>query len=180
MPKVRLATARRWAQAVFQIAREQDALDRWEQELEELFNALGDPDFRALLEDPAVPAVRKVQAVRERVPGVSPQAQNLLALLAVRRRLPLLPLILYEYRRMVDAHQGVVQVEVYSALPLDPGLQQRITRALEARTGHTVRAVFGVDPAILGGLVFRIGDTVIDASLRGRLVQMRQALVQTG
>lgn len=180
MPKVRLAAARRWAQAVFQIALSQDALDRWEQELEEIFGALGDPDFRARLEDPSVPPARRVEEVQTRLRDLSPEARNLLALLAARRRLHLLPLILHEYRRMVDAHRGIVQVEVYSALPLERGLQERIARALEGWTGRRVRPVFGVDPAILGGLVLRIGDTVIDASLRGRLAQMRRALVHAG
>lgn len=178
MPRLRLASARRWAEALFQLALEKDALEAWQRDLEELQAGLGNRDLVARLEDPNASPEAKREAVERALPGVGPQARNLLALLAVKGRLHLLPLIALEFRRLADAHQGVVAVEVYTAVPLGRGEQERVQAFLEGALGQRVRASFGVDPALLGGLALRIGDRVVDGSVRGRLEQMRRALAQ--
>ena len=172
---------RRYSQAVFQIAVERDELDTWMQDLSMLAVALEDGEFSGLLDAPQVPAVNKVSAIRDGLSGsVSPLALNLLCLLASRNMAHLLPGILEQYGGLVDTHRGIERAEVVSAVPLESGQQAKIAEVLGGLVGKDIRLSSFVDPQVLGGLSARVGDRVIDGTVRSKFAEMRRRLVGQG
>ncbi len=171
------ASARRYAQAVFQIAVEQDALDAWSGDLRSLAEAIEVQELANVLDAPQVPLARKVEAIRGAVGGaVGPLAANLLCVLASRNLAHLVPAVLDEYSRMIDERRGVETAEVTSAVRLDDAQRENVTKILEGVAGKKVRLHTLVRPEILGGIVARVGDRVIDGSVRTKLRQMRRDL----
>jgi len=172
--------ALRYARALFDVAvKEKANLDQIELNLTE-FNALvaGHPLLEKVLLNPAVPTPRKRAAVVELVARarVAPTVGKLLVLLAERDRLVLLPDLLEAYRRRLLDHQNVVRAEVTTATPLTAERAQAIEESLAMATGRTVTLSTRVDPALIGGLVARLGSTVYDGSLTGQLAKMKQQL----
>ena len=175
--------ATRYARALFDVAlREQADLAAIEQEIAG-FIALFDaqPALKKVLLNPAVPVPRKRAAMVE----ITKRAQTssivakLLALLAERDRLILLPDLLASYRERVQDHLKVIRADVTSAVPLDAAKTQAIEKRLTQITGRTVTVETKVDPQIIGGLVARVGSTVYDASVLRQLEKMKQRLAQS-
>ena len=170
------SSARRYAQAAFAIAQERGQVDLWGLELWAVEDALQNEEFRALLEQAAIPMSRKVRMIADVLKGVNPLVQNLVCLLVSRRRLSLISGIRQEYMRLVDAYHGRERVQVMSAVPLDTDEQERVTRLLREMVGREVVLESRVDPETLGGLVIRVGDKLIDGSVRGRLEDLKESL----
>ena len=171
------ASARRYAQAVFQIAVERDALDAWSGDLRSLAEAMEVQELMNVLDSPQMPLARKVEAIRGAVgDGVEPLAANLLCVLASRNLAHLLPAVLDEYSRMIDEQRGIETAEVTSAVVLDDSQRENVTKILEGVAGKKVRLHTLVRPEILGGIVARVGDRVIDGSVRTKLREMRREL----
>ena len=175
----RALSPRRYAQAVFQIAVESDELDQWQTDLETLSTALQDADLARFLDAPQVPADAKTDAVNQTFgSSVGPLAVNLVLLLGSRGAASLLPAVGDEYGRLLDAHRGIEQADVTSAVPLGDEQTRRVTEILEGVVGAKVRLWAHVEPDIVGGLVARVGDRVIDGSVRTRLEKMRRSVVE--
>jgi F-type H+-transporting ATPase subunit delta len=172
----------RYARALFDVALQEKAdLDRVGRDIAE-FNDLvdGQPALRKVLLNPAVPVPRKRAAVTELTTraGVVPIVAKLLALLAERDRMIVLPDLVTSYRERLLDYQKIVRAEVTTASPLDPSKAQAIEQRLALATGRSVRLQTRVNPAIIGGLVAKVGSTVYDASVTGQLEKMRQRLVK--
>jgi len=170
------ARARRYAEAVAQMARESDTWDQWERELSGLARLVEQRAFKAVLESPKVPLARKEAIIAGQLPGASPLARNLAQLLILKRRIDSLPDIVAEFRRIHDSHRGIEHARVVTAVPLQPSEQETLLRQLGALTGKQVQVEAKVDPSIVGGLIVRIGDKLIDGSTKGRLEAMRRRL----
>jgi F-type H+-transporting ATPase subunit delta len=139
----------------------------------------GHAELRRALSSPGVPdGARRglVAALASRLSLVPPVAK-LLALLADRRRLDVLPEIAAAYRRRLLAHQRVVEADVTSAAPLTVDATAALQGALSRATGSQVRLRAAVDPSLLGGVVARVGSTVYDGSVRTQLKKLRERLV---
>lgn len=176
MPKA--ASARRYAQAVFQIGAEHDSLEQWYDDLSAMAAALEDGELVAFLDAPQVSVERKVELIGNALgDAVTPLAANLLSLLASRGIASILPDVVESYQALLDDHRGVERAEVVSSVPLDDEQQQRVSDLLEGMVGKQVRLNSRVEPSILGGFVARVGDRVIDGSARTRLDQMRRRIV---
>lgn len=176
MPKS--ASARRYAQAVFKIALERDELDRWSEDLATLSMLLEDGEFARFLDAPQVTFAVKHEAIRNALGGiVSPLAVNLLALLASRNLAAIVPQVQEQYQHLLDAHRGIARAEVVSAVPLSESQRRKIAEFLKGIAGKEVRLAARVEPQIIGGLVARVGDRVIDGSTRTRLQALRRTLV---
>jgi F-type H+-transporting ATPase subunit delta len=136
------------------------------------------PVLAKVLLNPAVPAPRKRAAVAElvRQAELTGSVAKLLALLAERDRLVLLPEILAEYRQRVLDHHKIVRVVVTTPTSISADRAGAIERSLVQATGRTVVLVARVDPTLIGGIVTRIGSTVYDGSLAGQLERMRARL----
>lgn len=170
--------ARRHAQAVYEIARERGELERWQADLKAIATALAAPELVAFLGNPKVPLEAKIQLVGQSLPGANPLALNLVYLLIARRRLGLVEQLTLEYDRLLDAHRGLEHAEVTSAVTLNEGQKERLARRLASLTGKKIVLSVSVDPAVVGGLVVRVGDKLIDGSTRARLADLKKSLTE--
>jgi F-type H+-transporting ATPase subunit delta len=138
------------------------------------------PSLQKVLLNPTVPVPQKraaVAALTDRL-GVLPIVAKLLAVLAERDRLVLVPELVVQYRERFLDYQHVVRAEVVTAVPLREDQERALQSALSHATGRTVRLSTQVDPAIIGGLVARIGSTVYDGSLTRQLEKMKVRLAE--
>jgi len=170
------ASAKRYAQAVFDIAREDDQLDLWADGLRLIQEAMGNEELRSFLEHAKVPLSQKVETVGEVLSGVDPLVQNLMSLLVSRGLTGLVPDIGKEYQHMLDVARNREQVVVYSAVPLEDPEKESITQFLARFINKEVVVDSRVDPSILAGLVIRVGDKLIDGSTRTRLEDLGKQL----
>lgn len=177
MPKG--ASARRYAQAAFELALEKDELDMWSDDLDYLVQAMETQEFSEILDAPQVTVAHKIKLIDETVGGsINPLTRNLLALLASRNSAGLLSDILDAYQGMLDAHRGIERGELVSAVPLSAEQQSKVEAMLKDMVGKDISLTVRVDPEILGGIVARVGDRVIDGSTRTKLEGLRRELVQ--
>ncbi len=173
---VDLRVARRYANALFQVALRAHALQRTEEDLNRLQNLLEEsPQFRAFLFDPRIPRERKRERLTELLGNtLQPNTLRLLELMIEKRREKLLSAICQEFRRLYEAHQGILRTTIISAVPLTQDEQDALVRKLEQGTGKQVIATFEVDPSLLGGVKVQMGDYEIDGTLRGALERLRE------
>jgi len=150
---------------------------RWKPAFTVARERLVDAEVTRLLANPAVPSAARID-VLERILGsdVSGPQRNLLALLIRRGRFEALPAVIREFDRLYRQREGIVEARVTSAAALDaPGLEA-LRERLEQLTGKHIELSSEVDPALLGGVVVRVGDQLIDGSVRGRLERLRTDL----
>lgn len=172
------ASARRHAQAAFQIALERKELEGWRGDLERLSEAVKDPLLFAFLESPRIHFDEKVRILRQRLEGLNPLVMNLALLLVSRGRLGLVADMVLEYERLVDEHRGIAHAEVATAVPLEPGEKAKLVRRLGVLVDREIVLTTRVNPAIIGGLVARVGDKLIDGSTKSRLLALRESLMR--
>ncbi|HBJ31838.1 MAG TPA: hypothetical protein DDY93_10805 [Dehalococcoidia bacterium] len=175
----RAASARRYAQAVFELALENRELEKWFDDLTLLSDSVSNQEFLDFLSQPRVTSEEKIRVVRDALgDSVGPLALNLMSLLATKNIAHILPGITDQYQELLDAQQGIERAEAVTAIPLDDDVQRRITEMLSAVSGREVRLTTRVDVEILGGMIVRIGDRVMDGSTRSRLQAMRRELAE--
>ena len=174
---LRRSSARRYAEAAFQIAVRDDAMAAWLAAFELAEERLGGAEVVHLMTNPAISAARRT-GVLDRIleDGVAAPPRNLLALLVQRGRFELLPDLISEFRRLYRRREGIAEATVTSAAPLDAAAVAAIEERLMALTGQRVELTFVVDAGLFGGLQVRVGDRLIDASVRGRLERLRTTL----
>ena len=174
------SVARRYARALFGIGVDAGKFEALGDELGELATLWNESDeLRQTLENPVFQPSEKRKVLESILPRVAPtqEVQRFVLLLLDRRRIVLLPAIARAYRDLTDAHVGRVRAEVISAQELVPATLDRIRRSLEQRTGKKVIINSTVDPELIGGVVARVGDLVLDGSVRTQLADLRARLV---
>jgi F-type H+-transporting ATPase subunit delta len=170
-------SARRHAQAAFQIALEQGELDLWRGDLERVAAAIKDPLVYTFLASPKIPFGEKARILGQQLEGVTPLAMNLAYLLVARGRLRIVEDMVDEYGRLLDEHRGIAHAEVVAAAPVDEDVKDRLVRRLSNLVGREIVLKVRVDPSLVGGIVARIGDKIIDGSTRSRLRSLRESLI---
>lgn len=176
MPTPR-STARRYAEAALSIAERDDSLDTWVAALEAASERMAVPELMRVLADPALAFdTRRQVAEQVMADAVTGGPRNLVLLLVRRGRIELLPEVAVQLRRLSDQRQGIVDATVTSAALLTDAEVDAMRDRLAAMTGGRVDISLQVDPAILGGVMVRIGDRLIDGSVRGRLERLRTRL----
>ena len=173
--------ARRYAEAAFALAREEDALDGWGRDLETAASLLGIPEVSRFIDNPAAPFGERRSVVERLLGGdrVRTQVVNLVQLLARRGRISILPAVSAEYRRLLNGERGILEARVTSPTPLGEADLAALREKVEAMTGAAVELTTALDPTLIGGLTVRVGDTLIDASVRGRLERLRERLTES-
>jgi F-type H+-transporting ATPase subunit delta len=173
----------RYARALLDVAvKEKSDLERIEEELAAFVDLFTQhPTLAKVLLNPVVPVGRKQAAVAELIARLKTSSilAKLIALLAERDRLVLLPDLLASYRERLLDYQNVVRAEVTTAVPLPADRAQAIERGLAEVTGRTVTLATKVNPSIIGGVIARIGSTVYDGSVTTQLLKMKQRLVDS-
>jgi F-type H+-transporting ATPase subunit delta len=172
--------ARRYAKALFGLGVSDGAFERYGQELDDLSRSYeGSAELRLTLENPVIKPSEKQTILRALLPRIAPSqpVQRFALLLLDRGRITLLKLIARAYRELADARAGQVRATVTAAAPMGEGELDRVRRALEKRTGRKVIIEAAVDPSLIGGVVARVGDLVLDGSVRTQLDEMRRRLL---
>ncbi|MGD0795186.1 MAG: ATP synthase F1 subunit delta [Dehalococcoidales bacterium] len=173
MPKK--ANARRYAQAVFEIARETRALERWRADLQKLADAMGNVDFLAAMESPKIKFDDKSRLLA-RLGDINPLALNLARLLIAKNGIGMMNEVSAEYQRLVDAYHGIQKAKVVTAVPIDDKDKEKLAEDLGAMVGSKIVIESEVDPGILGGIIARIGGKLLDGSTRSKLVALKREL----
>lgn len=172
-------SAKRYATAAFTVAEQSGDFDRWLNTLTALARILQMPSARTVFLSPAVPAEQKRAALDRLFPDVSPAIGRFLHIIADRDRLDELPGIAESLRDLINERRGIVTAEVTSAVPLDAEMERLVAARLAAylnREPDKVTIRVRVDPSIIGGVIARVGDRLIDDSVRGRIDRLRQTL----
>ena len=174
----RETAARRYAEAAFEVAQRDDALEAWRTELDTAASIVADDRVGRMLANPALPLDQRIEMARAILgKTVSKPVLNLIGLMLHRGRIHELPRLAAEFRRLDNARQGITEATAISAAQLTEDEVRALTQRLEAMTGGRVELDVQVDPDLLGGLVVRVGDRMIDGSVRGRLERLRNQLV---
>ena len=171
------STARRYAEAAFEIAERDDSMEAWVRALAIAEERLVDPEVTRLLSNPSVPATSRVE-VLERIVGddVTGAQRNLLSLMVRRGRFEQLPAVIREFLRLYRLREGIVEATVTSAAALDAAEVEALQSRLQSMTGKRIELAQEVDPELLGGVQVRVGDQLIDGSVRGRLERLSSDL----
>jgi F-type H+-transporting ATPase subunit delta len=175
------ASAVRYARALFDVALKESEPGQVEQELSSITTLIRDhADLQRALESPSVPPTGKkavVEALVQRA-GFSPAVSKLLLMLAERDRLVLLPEVLGAFQAKLRDQRKVLEAEVTTAMPLEPAQQAALQQRLSAATAREVTVTTKVDPALIGGVVARIGTMVYDGSLATQLTKLKGRLAE--
>jgi len=170
-------SAKRYVQAVVELARGKGSFDTWQRDLAKLGSLVGDDEVLAYLENPSIQSSAKVRAVDSVLQDVEPEVRNLLHMLIERRKVDLIPEIVRLFDEAVLAERGIVLVDVTTADPLNEAGQDLVKRELSRLLGKDIELRLHVDPEIIGGFVARAGDQVIDSSVLQQLRRLRARLV---
>jgi F-type H+-transporting ATPase subunit delta len=169
--------ARVYAEALFAAGEDKGKIDQLQEQLGQFADAVdGDRELQIFLFSPYLSSNEKVEGLKRAVTGAEPEFTNFLELLVEKGRMP----ELFRIRRDFDelwkkAHQRL-DVTVTSAIELDPGVIGKIGEEVERQTGEKVELTSRVDSEILGGIVLRVGNMVLDASIRTRLDKLRKSV----
>jgi F-type H+-transporting ATPase subunit delta len=171
-------SARRYAQAAFEVAVEKHDVKGWLADLDALEAILTDEDVALALENPRLDTAKRVGLALSLVQtGFNQERANFLKLLVLGTRTNLIGEIRSEFQALVDEAEGRVELQVTVPTELSSSDRQAITQELSDKMGRAVKVNVKVDPAIIGGAIIRHGDRVVDGSVRRRLAEMREELL---
>ncbi len=173
------AVAERYAQAIFELAAEGNELGSVTDQIRKLADLwTRSPELKVALENPVLDADQRARVLDEVAAraGVTGTAHKALQVMASRRRLSALPAVASELTRLSDEKQCLVRVSVTSASTLPESYYQNLVSRIEAATQKKVLLEKHHDPSLIGGVVTRIGDSIIDGSIRGRLNDLERKL----
>lgn len=169
--------ARPYAKAAFEHARDHQAIAAWSEALGVAAQVAEQPKVREFLSEPGRSAAELADGVVALLGDkVTPAVANFIHVLAEQKRLRLLPFVAVLFAAMKEAYERSVDVEVTSAFPLSSEVEAKLAQSLAARLNREVRLQSSVDSSLIGGVVIRAGDTVIDASMRRRLAKLAEAI----
>ena len=168
-----------YARSLFEVAKERDVLDDVHSQLGEFAEALNSSrDLRVFFFSPYFSTDEKKDGLKRAVTGVDPVFENFLEALIERHRMPAIFRIRARFEDMWDDEKQLLPVEVTSSVELDKSTVESIGARIGEQTGRTVELSSKVDPDILGGIVLRVGNFVLDASIRNRLNQLRKQVAR--
>jgi F-type H+-transporting ATPase subunit delta len=175
-----IRAAKRYATALFEAAQKLQALDEVERDINSVLELMGQTKaLRDMWESPLIPAGRK-RAIISKLLGESlnPLSLSFLRLLVDKRREDVLEPVQLELRLLSDRARHLLRADVIFAVAPTPQEQTALQSSLQHRTGEQIQLTVHIDPSILGGVVVRMEDTVIDGSVRGTLERLREQLLQ--
>jgi F-type H+-transporting ATPase subunit delta len=169
--------ARPYAVAVFKHAIETDSAEKWSEMLNFLSAVVADKQLSDIIESPKVTRTRLIQLLVDICQGqFTDQGNNLIKLLVQNQRLNLVPSIASQYEEYKAEHEGYIDVDVISAFSFTKTEEKTFASTLGKKLKKTVNIKVRVDKSLIGGVVVRAGDTVIDGSIKGQLQQLAKQL----
>ncbi len=173
---IREIVARRYGEAAFQIARDGGTEERWSEGLSLMAAVFSDSEIAALMQEARISTADKMGLAEKALAGVDPLVLNLARLLVHRGRTALAPQIAEAFQELVDAERGIAHALVTTAVPLSDDEARAVAEKLSQISDQQVVVETQVDERIIGGLVARIGDKLIDGSTRSRLLALKRRL----
>jgi len=168
-----------YARALFEVAQEHDKLDLVREQLGQFADAVNESaDLRVFFFSPYFSTEEKKDGLHKALTDADPAIVNFLETLLERHRMPVIFRIRDEYGRLWDQENKLLPVEVTSAVDLDEATVKSIGERIGEQTGQRVELTSKVDPEILGGIVLRVGNSILDASIKHRLDQLRKHVAQ--
>jgi F-type H+-transporting ATPase subunit delta len=171
--------AGRYAQAVFELTRDEGGIDQLATQVDDLQQALHDSDdLRTLIQSPLYSREQQgdaIGAIADRM-GLGPVLANTLRLMARNHRLFVLPQLVERLKSLIAVERGEVTADVVSAAPLTDEQQQRLTETLAQKTGKKVRLDARVDETLIGGMIVQLGSQMIDSSIRSKLASLQNVM----
>jgi F-type H+-transporting ATPase subunit delta len=169
-----------YARSLFEVATEHDTLDVVRDQLGQFADALSDShELQMFLFSPYFSTEEKQDGLRRAVTDADENFVNFLSLLLENHRMPVIFRVRRVYDRLWREANQLLAVSITSAVRLDPSVAERVGDEIGRQTGRTVELTSAVDPEILGGIVVRVGNSIIDASIRARLDNLRKQVVTT-
>jgi F-type H+-transporting ATPase subunit delta len=164
-----------YARSLFQVATEHDKLDIVREQLGQFADALGESrEMQMFFFSPYFSTEEKKSALGKAVLDADETVTNFLELLVENHRMPVLFRVRRELDRLWDEAHDLLPVQITSAVELDPSVAERIGEEIGRQTGRTVELSSTVDPDVIGGIVLRVGNSILDASIRTRLEHLRK------
>jgi F-type H+-transporting ATPase subunit delta len=171
--------ARTYAGALFQVALEKGKLDAIREQLAQFADAVANNrDLQVFFFSPYFSSAEKRDGIAKAVSGAEPELVNFLELLTEKHRMPVIFRIRDRFDELWAEENKQLEVRLTSAVELDPEVVQRVGAEIERQTSRKIELESAVDEDIIGGLVLRVGNMVVDASLRGRLERLRKEVAQ--
>jgi F-type H+-transporting ATPase subunit delta len=168
-----------YARSLFAVAREQGKLDVLREQLGQLADALREHrELAVFFFSPYFSTKEKQEALTKLLDGADPVLLNFLNVLIENHRMPVIFHIRRQYERQWDEENKTLPVEITSAIELDSATTESLGKRIGERAGRKVQLTARVDPDILGGIVLRVGNSILDASIRNRLEQLRRHVAQ--
>jgi F-type H+-transporting ATPase subunit delta len=168
-----------YSRSLFEVAKEQDKLDAIRDQLGEFTDALSDNrDLQVFLFSPYFSTVEKKEGLHKVLDGADPAFQNFLELLLEKHRMPALFRIRRQFEERWQEENRLLPVQVTSAIELDDETVEQISSRIAEQTDRRIELSTEVNPEILGGIVLRVGNSILDASIRNRLEQVRRQLAR--
>jgi F-type H+-transporting ATPase subunit delta len=173
-------SSKRYAQAVFQIAIENNNLEIWQQNLTAIAELMSQTDFASLLDNPKVPFIIKAEIARNTLGEIDPLALNFAFLLISKNKSSQADQIKDEFHNLVNEYQGIKYTEITTAISVDERDKEKLKQRLETIIGSKISIRYSVDPTILGGIIARFNGSLLDGSVRNNLEMLRKSLVGVG
>ena len=172
--------ARSYAETLFELALADRDVEAYARNIEEIAALLRtEREFRLFLATPRIDSVAKKRVVREVFSGKVPDRLLRFLLVVIdKRRQRVLPAIAEEFKQLVNEHFGRLEVDITTASQPDEALRTELKRRLDALLGRDVLPRHQVDPRIIGGVIIKVGDRIMDGSVRHRLQQLRRSLLR--
>jgi F-type H+-transporting ATPase subunit delta len=169
-----------YARSLFEVAKEQDKLDVVKEQLGQFAEALdGSPDLSTFFFAPYFSTQEKEEGLAGLLDGVDPIVENFLKLLIENHRVPVIHRVRREYDALWEQENRRLPVTVTSAVALDEATVKSIGDAIGQQTGQQIELTANVDPDVLGGLIVRVGNSILDASIRNRLENLRRSVASS-
>jgi F-type H+-transporting ATPase subunit delta len=169
-----------YARSLFEVAKEQDKLDVVREQLGQFAEALdGSPDLSTFFFAPYFSTTEKEEGLGKLLDGVDPIVENFLKLLIENHRVPAIHRVRREYDVLWEQENKLLPVTITSAVVLDEATVKSIGDAIGQQTGQQIELTANVDPDVLGALIVRVGNSILDASIRNRLENLRRSVASS-
>jgi F-type H+-transporting ATPase subunit delta len=172
--------AKRYSQAVFELALGDKSIDKWLSDLQKMAGMASIPEIAEVMGNPSYSFEKKSKLLQRQLQGVSPKALNLVFVLAKKGNYNLIRTIYADYQILLDQYRGIAKADVTTAVPMDESQKTKLAGNLSSLTGKKVVVTTRVDPRIIGGMIARVDGKIIDGSTGSQLTALKNELINAG
>ncbi len=172
-------SAKRYALALYQLATEKGSVEKCQEDLRLCGEVLANENINAFLSMPNIHVSQKIDLFRNNLKDLEQSVHSLIGILIERDAFNLVSDIREQYGRLLDEEKGLERAHVVSAVPMSDDNKDNLSSYLSQLVGKNIELTSEVDPSILAGLVARVGDKILDGSVKTRLQSLRKSLIES-